>query len=367
MAAKTSQELQDAIRLRVAELQADSLILIRENKRSLGQIDNLARALQLFKENRLGIPLSSKIETPSHILEILSQRIEDLVLHPEEFRSWARAQCGDVEYVGELFGLHQRFIWASNRSRGAKMCRELLGKLDLNFRFKPDSVGWIPPYMTDGKVAEFLKKRKHELSPKNICTCAEDGGCASIGEFIRGARGNDLRWHRAEVNAENLREHGLRLAMFVPKSWEAPPMDPEACKVAGKVLWDGSWILLKQKKYLDQLGVVLWADIPEIPYEKLSRELNGEQLQSLRSLAREKGLVLRVDPSIEEKLNERVDNLSLSVRTSLCFQNEGIHTLRDLVRKTEAELLRGPNFGRRNLNEVKEVLAQMGLDLGMEV
>jgi len=62
----------------------------------------------------------------------------------------------------------------------------------------------------------------------------------------------------------------------------------------------------------------------------------------------------------------RVDELELSVRTSNCLKSHNIVYIGDLVQKSEAEMLRTPNFGRKCLNEIKEVLAQVGLHLGME-
>jgi len=64
---------------------------------------------------------------------------------------------------------------------------------------------------------------------------------------------------------------------------------------------------------------------------------------------------------------KKVDELELSVRSANCLKNDNIVYIGDLVQKTEAEMLRTPNFGRKSLNEIKEVLAQMGLHLGMEV
>ena len=62
----------------------------------------------------------------------------------------------------------------------------------------------------------------------------------------------------------------------------------------------------------------------------------------------------------------KVDELELSVRSANCLKNDNIVYIGDLVQKTEAEMLRTPNFGRKSLNEIK-VLVQMGLHLGMEV
>lgn len=66
-------------------------------------------------------------------------------------------------------------------------------------------------------------------------------------------------------------------------------------------------------------------------------------------------------------LLKKVDELELSVRSANCLKNDNIVYIGDLIQKTEAEMLRTPNFGRKSLNEIKEVLSSMGLHLGMEV
>ncbi len=66
-------------------------------------------------------------------------------------------------------------------------------------------------------------------------------------------------------------------------------------------------------------------------------------------------------------LLKKVDELELSVRSANCLKNDNIVYIGDLIQKTESEMLRTPNFGRKSLNEIKEVLAAMGLHLGMEV
>ncbi len=66
-------------------------------------------------------------------------------------------------------------------------------------------------------------------------------------------------------------------------------------------------------------------------------------------------------------LLRKVDELELSVRSANCLKNDNIVYIGDLVQKSEPEMLRTPNFGRKSLNEIKEVLSQMGLHLGMEV
>ena len=66
-------------------------------------------------------------------------------------------------------------------------------------------------------------------------------------------------------------------------------------------------------------------------------------------------------------LLKKVDELELSVRSANCLKNDNIVYIGDLIQKTEAEMLRTPNFGRKSLNEIKEVLAGMNLHLGMDV
>ena len=73
------------------------------------------------------------------------------------------------------------------------------------------------------------------------------------------------------------------------------------------------------------------------------------------------------DLPFNRNLLRKVDELELSVRSANCLKNDNIVYIGDLVQKTEQEMLRTPNFGRKSLNEIKEVLASMGLSLGMTV
>ena len=68
-----------------------------------------------------------------------------------------------------------------------------------------------------------------------------------------------------------------------------------------------------------------------------------------------------------EKLAKSVDEMELSVRSYNCLKNANIRTIGELVQKTEAEMLKTKNFGRKSLNEIKEILTVMGLSLGMKL
>jgi DNA-directed RNA polymerase subunit alpha len=67
----------------------------------------------------------------------------------------------------------------------------------------------------------------------------------------------------------------------------------------------------------------------------------------------------------QEYLNRSVEELELSVRSYNCLKNANIQTIGDLVVRTEADMLKTKNFGRKSLNEIREILSSMGLSLGM--
>jgi len=75
----------------------------------------------------------------------------------------------------------------------------------------------------------------------------------------------------------------------------------------------------------------------------------------------------RKEPEIDPVLLRPIDDLELTVRSANCLKAEAIHYVGDLVQKTEVELLKTPNLGKKSLNEIKEVLAQHGLQLGMRL
>ncbi len=94
-----------------------------------------------------------------------------------------------------------------------------------------------------------------------------------------------------------------------------------------------------------------------------------DQLQTFVNFDEPKAAVEEeVQPTLEFNpgLLKKVDELELSVRSANCLKNDNIVYIGDLIQKSEAAMLRTPNFGRKSLNEIKEVLAQMGLHLGMD-
>jgi DNA-directed RNA polymerase subunit alpha len=102
----------------------------------------------------------------------------------------------------------------------------------------------------------------------------------------------------------------------------------------------------------------------------LSARILQDQLQSFINFDEPE---IQQDQDSAEKLSfnsnllKKVEELELSVRSANCLKNDNIIYIGDLVQKTESEMLRTPNFGRKSLNEIKEVLTQMELNLGMSV
>jgi len=96
--------------------------------------------------------------------------------------------------------------------------------------------------------------------------------------------------------------------------------------------------------------------------DHMSIFINFEELPEAAEDISEHGL-----DKMGEILNRSVEELELSVRSYNCLKNANIQTIGELVQKTEAEMLRTKNFGRKSLNEIKEILANMGLSLGMRV
>jgi DNA-directed RNA polymerase subunit alpha len=96
--------------------------------------------------------------------------------------------------------------------------------------------------------------------------------------------------------------------------------------------------------------------------DHMSIFINFEELPEAAEDVSEHGM-----DKMGEILNRSVEELELSVRSYNCLKNANIQTIGELVQKTEAEMLRTKNFGRKSLNEIKEILANMGLSLGMRV
>jgi DNA-directed RNA polymerase subunit alpha len=123
----------------------------------------------------------------------------------------------------------------------------------------------------------------------------------------------------------------------------------------------------------DKLTIEIWTNGTVLPADalglsaKLMKDhmtifINFEEEMEAGADGLHDGPALRND-----NLNRSVEELELSVRSYNCLKNANISTIGELIQKTEAEMLKTKNFGRKSLNEIKEILAQMGLSLGMKI
>ncbi|MES2965786.1 MAG: DNA-directed RNA polymerase subunit alpha [Bdellovibrionota bacterium] len=128
-----------------------------------------------------------------------------------------------------------------------------------------------------------------------------------------------------------------------------------------------------QKTDYDALTIEVWTDGSLKPEESISlgSKILKEQLQIFltfdETIEPDEEQEETKSPQLNENLFRSVDDLELSVRSANCLKNANIRYIGELVAKSEAEMLKTKNFGRKSLNEIKEILSEMGLNLGMKI
>ena len=130
-----------------------------------------------------------------------------------------------------------------------------------------------------------------------------------------------------------------------------------------------------QKTDYDKLTLEVWTDGSVTPEEAVAyaAKIFKDQMSIFITFDEEKEPEASSKskdeerPQFNENLNRSVEELELSVRSANCLKNAEINKIYQLVQKTEAEMLKTKNFGRKSLNEIKEVLTEMGLSLGMKI
>jgi len=140
-----------------------------------------------------------------------------------------------------------------------------------------------------------------------------------------------------------------------------------------KVNYSVSNARVGQRTDYDALALEVWTDGSLKPEEAvaLSSKIMKEQLQIFLTFDESMEPVDEIkdnkNPTLNDNLFRSVDDLELSVRSANCLKNANIRYIGELVVKSEAEMLKTKNFGRKSLNEIKEVLSMMGLGFGMSV
>ena len=135
-----------------------------------------------------------------------------------------------------------------------------------------------------------------------------------------------------------------------------------AIRFNAPIVLNGNYLLRStlDKREVAHLFFMLHEDCS---FEEIVRMFNN-----YRALQRELRALRNEDvPQFERLMFKRVDELEFSVRAAGCLKNDGVVYLGDLVQKTEAEMLQTPNYGRKSLDEIKDMLARLNLSLGMKL
>jgi DNA-directed RNA polymerase subunit alpha len=166
---------------------------------------------------------------------------------------------------------------------------------------------------------------------------------------------------------------------YVPAKREKDPDQPEGTinidavfSPIKKVAYTVGYARIGQEIDYDKLVIEVWTDGSVLPEDAVAyaAKILKEQVDvfiNFEEVEDEEEEIEEEKEQVNENLFRSVDELELSVRSANCLKNAGILRIGELVQKTEAEMLKTKNFGRKSLNEIKEILAEMGLTLGMNI
>jgi DNA-directed RNA polymerase subunit alpha len=194
------------------------------------------------------------------------------------------------------------------------------------------------------------------LNPEQYICTINKGGRLAMEVMVRRGRGY--------VPAEKNKQANMAVGWIPVDSLFSP---------IRKVRFNVTNARVGQVTDFDKLVLEVWTDKSLAPDDSvaLSAKILKEQLNVFINFEEEEELELPQEKPAEEQFNENllrsVDELDLSVRAENCLQAANIKYIGDLVQKTEAEMLKTKNFGRKSLKEIKELLAEMGLTLGMKL
>ncbi len=173
-----------------------------------------------------------------------------------------------------------------------------------------------------------------------------------------------VKWGRGYVPAERNREEGQPIGTI--------PIDALFSPIR-RVNYNVTHTRVGQLTDYDRLTMEVWTNGSLAPRDAVAfaAKIMKEQLAVFINFDEEeaapKSTPKEEKTSLNENLFRSVDELELSVRSANCLKNAEIRYIGDLVQKTEAEMLKTKNFGRKSLNEIKEILTEMGLGLGMKL
>ncbi len=226
----------------------------------------------------------------------------------------------------------------------------------------------------------------HGHEPRNVRIVKKGAGVITAGDIVTDPNVEILNpdLHIATCGKEADVEIDMVVAMgkgYVPaernRDEKAPvgtiPIDALFSPIT-KVNYNVSNARVGQVTDYDKLVLEIWTDGSAKPDDALAyaAKIVKDQMQLFINFDEEFEPEVDVEAessgkTINENLYRRVDELELSVRSANCLKNANIRLIGELVQKSEAEMLKTQNFGRKSLNEIKDILAEMGLNLGVDL
>lgn len=231
-------------------------------------------------------------------------------------------------------------------------------------RLKMDSDSQDARVIRIDASGEGVVLAKHIITPPDIKVLNPDHHIATLSADGKLYAEMAVRMGKGYVNAERNKELNQPIGTI--------PIDAIFSPIQ-KVNYTVSNARVGHETDYDRLTLEISTDGSVSPSDALafSAKILKEQLQIFINFKEEVEPEEIKSEESEEQFNENlfktVDELELSVRSANCLQNANIKYIYELVEKTEAEMLKTKNFGRKSLNEIKEILAEMGLSLGMKL
>jgi len=232
-----------------------------------------------------------------------------------------------------------------------------------------------------------VRLKLHTEGPKTIRVKTEGAKVLKAGDIVAGDAVEILNPEHYIATLSRDGKLSMEMVVKMGRGYVPAERNKEENQPIGTIPIDAIFSPIKKVNYTvtnarvgqitdyDKLILELWTDGSLNPEEAVahSAKILKDQLSIFYTFEEEEETEIAIpeDQEESEKLNENlfrsVDELELSVRSANCLKHANIKLIGDLVQKTEAEILATKNFGRKSLNEIKEILSEMGLSLGMKL
>jgi DNA-directed RNA polymerase subunit alpha len=232
-----------------------------------------------------------------------------------------------------------------------------------------------------------IRLKLHTEGPKTIRVKAEGPRVLKAGDIQTGDAVEILNPEHHFATLSRDAKLSMEMVVKMGRGYVPAERNKEENQPVGTIPMDAIFSPIKKVNYAvtnarvgqitdyDKLTLEIWTDGSLSPEEAVAHAAKILKSQLSIFISFEEGEEEEMEPFTEQdeiaKLNENlfrsVDELELSVRSANCLKHANIKLIGDLVQKTEAEILATKNFGRKSLNEIKEILSEMGLSLGMKL